>query len=79
MYAAGIGDVMSLAGQDLLHSSDRIVREELVDLSMCPNNGYTYGALKQAFVNWAEKHPEKWTEFADLGVIIALRETWPCQ
>lgn len=32
----------------------------------------------QAFVNWAEKHPESWTQRNVYGVALALRENWPC-
>jgi hypothetical protein len=32
----------------------------------------------QAFVNWAEKHPESWSQRNIYGVALALRESWPC-
>lgn len=35
-------------------------------------------AMIQAFLNWAEKHPESLTQRNLLGVALALRETWPC-
>jgi hypothetical protein len=37
------------------------------------------GARVQAFINWAEKHPEEWSTPRQLGVMQALRETWPCK
>jgi hypothetical protein len=36
------------------------------------------GAMIQAFLNWAEKHPESWSQRHLYGVALALRETWPC-
>src|SRR5580658_4714927 len=30
--------------------------------TMCPKNGLNYFAMIQAFVNWAERHPEAWDE-----------------
>lgn len=39
----------------------------------------THGAMVQAFLNWAEKHPEAWSYNQIRGVILALGETWPCK
>jgi len=39
----------------------------------------TVGAAAQSFINWAEKHPEHWTDQRNDGVETALRETWPCK
>lgn len=37
------------------------------------------GAAAQAFLNWADAHPELWGErFAD-GMIAAAMETFPCE
>jgi hypothetical protein len=38
----------------------------------------SYGAAMQAFMNWADKHPERWSKPMVVGVIEALNETWPC-
>jgi hypothetical protein len=35
--------------------------------------------MAQAFINWAEKHPENWTMGGADGVILALKETWLCK
>jgi hypothetical protein len=43
-----------------------------------PVNGYTMGAVIQAFLNWADKHPEKWARPRIFGATAAMRETWPC-
>jgi hypothetical protein len=44
----------------------------------CPKGSISYGAFQQAFVNWAQRHPEKWSATAFSGVSQALRKTWPC-
>jgi hypothetical protein len=36
------------------------------------------GEMIQAFLSWAEKHPESWSQRNLMGVALALRETWPC-
>lgn len=38
----------------------------------------TYGAMKQAFINWARANPAEWGRRGELGMIDALRETFPC-
>lgn len=48
---------------------------------LCANiskSNVTYGAAKQAFMNWAPRHPELWSSGLGVGVILALQETWPC-
>ena len=35
-------------------------------------------AMIEAFLSWAEKHPESWSQRNVMGVALALRETWPC-
>ena len=42
-------------------------------------NSATEGAGRQAFINWAEKHPDKWSEARILGVESALMAAWPCR
>jgi hypothetical protein len=71
-YIAGIMDVMSLVGGvDTGKVSSR--------MGMCVGDAYvSYQAARQVFINWAEKHPKLWNKERDFGVMIALRETWPC-
>lgn len=38
-----------------------------------------YAARIQAFMNWARAHPEKWNLTDFEGVVLALRESWPCK
>ena len=71
-YIAGVMDVMSLVGgvdQGKVGSM----------MGMCVGNEYvSYQAARQAFVNWAEKHPKEWNKGRDFGVMITMREMWPC-
>jgi len=40
---------------------------------------YTTGASIQAFLNWADNHPERWGDSFSEGVIAAMIETFPCR
>jgi len=45
----------------------------------CPAlNGATYGAMVQAFENWAPAHPQEWTKQQAEGVVAALSSAWSC-
>jgi hypothetical protein len=65
-YISGIGDYMK--GLGLSGNAS---------MGICGN--VTYGASVQAFMNWANAHPERWTENRLVGVATALRQTWPCK
>jgi Rap1a immunity proteins len=67
-YVSGIGDAMLLNGKI----------DPLGQMSICAEK-ITYGAMEQAFKNWAQKHPERWGHLRYVGVIAALRESWPCK
>jgi Rap1a immunity proteins len=47
------------------------------NVRMCGQH-VTYGAAVQAFMNWAQKNPEKWSHDRLEGVTSALSESWPC-
>ncbi|ESY58314.1 hypothetical protein X745_04670 [Mesorhizobium sp. LNJC374B00] len=69
-YVSGVADtMMQVRGSDA----------DLVGSCPSQNPTPTYGAYRQVFKNWAEKHPEKWGEPMFHGVRDALREMWPCQ
>lgn len=48
-------------------------------LGICVDAQVSYGAAKQTFTNWAQKHPEKWNLDRMYGVIWALQEAYPCK
>jgi Rap1a immunity proteins len=45
-------------------------------LAICGTPDHT--AMRQAFVTWAPKHQDDWTKPRAVGVVKALRESWPC-
>jgi putative hemolysin len=48
-------------------------------LCVLPAGGVPTGAaMIEAFLKWAQKHPESRSQRNVLGVALALRETWPC-
>ncbi len=82
-YVAGIGDLLGYYGtvwsrhksnDDELSKARRVI---LRTAAICGNP--TYGAMEQAFLNWAKNNPEKWNWSQAGGVASALRERWPCK
>lgn len=69
-YISGVGDAMQVIAVEALSDQTR-------DFAIC--GIARYNAMVQAFVNWAEKHPERWEEPRRLGVMAALKELWPCK
>jgi Rap1a immunity proteins len=82
-YVSGVGDHMLLTGAFLRNQLKGLKEEDrelLTGLAAClpPKTPTSSGAMVQAFINWAEKHPENWKMYMHPGVILALNETWPC-
>ncbi|WP_366928994.1 Rap1a/Tai family immunity protein [Mesorhizobium sp.] len=73
----GIVDTLTMNG--VINNRAQRKSPEFVRFSICPPQGTTVGANVQAFKNWANAHPEQWSTPDLLGVLIALRETWPCR
>ena len=46
--------------------------------SACPNSFVSNDAMVEAFSEWANQHIEKWSASAQIGVMQAMRDTWPC-
>jgi hypothetical protein len=69
-YISGIADIMMAVGRVLKNGPERSF------LGLC--SSASYSAFVQAFVNWAEQHPERWYQSRSIGVMDALREKWPC-
>jgi hypothetical protein len=72
-YISGIGDIMQTNG--VMHPGAAVDPAPL-DERLCGRP--SYGAQVQAFMNWAEKHPQQWQAPRQLGVLSALSGTWPC-
>jgi Rap1a immunity proteins len=64
-YIAGVGDTLQAQGA----GGAKI-------FSICAKP--SYGAMVQAFVNWAEANPREWGKNRLFGVIAALSKNWPC-
>jgi Rap1a immunity proteins len=54
-----------------------LLRFPPIEIARCAA-GMTWGAARQAFINWARRHPENWSLDRLLGVRRALYDTWPC-
>lgn len=65
-YIAGVGETMDFLGLDRASHP----------FAICGRP--SHGAMVQAFINWAEKHPSEWKESEVFGVMQALAESWPC-
>src|SRR5215510_9157346 len=46
--------------------------------SACPRSFVSNDAMVEAFSEWANQHIEKWSASAQIGVMQAMRDTWPC-
>jgi Rap1a immunity proteins len=46
--------------------------------SVCPRSFVSNDAMVEAFSEWANQHIEKWSASAQIGVMQAMRDTWPC-
>ena len=44
----------------------------------CPKSSVSNDAMVEAFSEWANQHLEKWSASAEIGVMQAMRDTWPC-
>ena len=72
--AGFVGGVADLMGLFPVGPRDR--EPALKAFSMCASP--SHGAMVQAFINWAETHPEQWDQPQVNGVVQALRSQWPC-
>jgi hypothetical protein len=66
-YIAGVGDMMQMLGVD---------KEQHTLFAICAKP--SYGAMVQAYINWAEANPKEWGENRLFGVMLALGENWAC-
>jgi hypothetical protein len=64
-----------IAGSVMLHNGDSVA---VTLWAACSADEPTFGAMRQAFLNWADKHPEDWNIGALAGVALAIKATWPC-
>jgi hypothetical protein len=78
-FISGISEQMALMGV-LLSNSNGEVNAELSTMAMCaPAPMPTLGTRIQAFTAWARKHSDRSSDPNFMGVITAMRESWPCK
>ena len=73
-----------LGAYDVMHANGNMVDANKNPLpgngvSTCSDEPVRADAMVQAFRKWAERNPKDWGKPADVGVINALHETWPCK
>jgi hypothetical protein len=79
-----LGYVAGVAHQVIWRSSTITEMKNIDDAnyiavtSACPKEVFSNGALVQVFVNWAIKHPERWSVPAETGVMDAIAGFWRC-
>jgi hypothetical protein len=74
-YIGGVGEFMQLNGSIKSSLSDA---QWSAIANLAIRDHPTYGAMVQAFMNWAAEHPEKWGMGRAAATVIALRDAWPC-
>jgi hypothetical protein len=77
-FVSGVGQQMMWTGAWLDRISNDDDRTTVLFYSACSETFVSNGAMVQAFINWAEIHPKEWNTSKQLGLIQAIRATWPC-
>ena len=68
-YIRGVADLMLING----------LGPDAADYGICSKRSPTTGAAAKAFKIWAKFHPDRWSEEPLVGVVLALRDVWPCK
>ena len=73
-----MAEVNSLA--QIMVTLGKYATEDRAGHGLCPSGTPEFApdAAKQAFLGWAQAHPDQGSSAAGAGVIAALAETWPC-
>jgi hypothetical protein len=79
-YVAGVSDLLRANGAAFRRERNILARYTLQPVSICePEKANApYAAKVQVFVRWAARNPREWQNEAEQGVVLALREAWPC-
>jgi hypothetical protein len=84
-FVSGVAEQMNFSGRTATlprkrgGPADERDRELLSTLSACIPTDASPAKMVEAFIDWAEKHPERWTAPRQTGVMQALNQTWPCK
>jgi hypothetical protein len=49
------------------------------DIWAAETDDVTFGAMKQAFINWAKANPDMWSYDGSWGATVAISNTFPCR
>ena len=55
------------------------VYDSAAGILVCSPDGVSVRQVTQIVFNYMQKHPEAWEKSADISVVSALRELWPCK
>jgi hypothetical protein len=54
------------------------IADELNLFGQCALEDISMLQMREVFMDWAIKNPEKWSQPAVVGALDFVRETWPC-
>jgi hypothetical protein len=74
---SAIGQIMATLGKYPKVLEDPANHAELATC-LAAGTGFTIEATRSAFLAWVEAYQAHWKEPYAKGVMMALRETWPC-
>jgi hypothetical protein len=78
-FIGGVGRQMFFTGGFSKKLRTRAERETINAVAACTEVDVTDAAMVQVFKNWATAHPENWGMPAQVGINLALTQTWPCR
>jgi Rap1a immunity proteins len=70
-YVSGVVDMLQL-----LHIHKQSHPEDTNPFEICESP--SYGAVVQAYMNWAQNNPKEWSHHRVVGLLAAIVENWPC-
>jgi Rap1a immunity proteins len=77
-FVSGVARQVFTNGLALKDIKDRPDLMTMSIPSACPKSFVSNDAMVEAFSEWANQHIEKWSASARIGVMQAMRDTWPC-
>ena len=72
-YTVGVLDALKAMGFAGARNSDGN------PIGVCDAPNISVDAMRQLFVTWVEKNPDRLTDIEFIGVLDAFTELWPCQ
>lgn len=81
LYAVCLGEIAGISSVMLLNAGilkGAGIGKTKVPVMCTVGQSPSYGAMIQVFINWAERHPEHWDMSPQIGIMLALEDTWPC-